>query len=125
MWHKIKRLQSDESGAELIEFIGVLPILLMVAMIVWQLIIAAQTFVIASSAAREGARAAAVCPHGNITQAVQSASPGYDPEIRIGGGGGSVAVTVGLRIPTFRIPYLPTLSLPTVYSTAVMRQECY
>lgn len=120
-------LQAHELGAELIEFIGILPWLLIVALIIWQIYLAGHTIVVTASAAREGARTFAVCG-GNAGQAVDAvnrASPGYHPRVELGGGSGSVIVTVYNQIPTIPIPYLNQI-MPEARSRAIMRQErCY
>jgi Flp pilus assembly pilin Flp len=130
MWKKIRQFCRDEAGAELIEFIGVVPLLLVIGLIIWQLMLVAQTFVVVSSAAREGARRAAVCDM-NYYQAAVNASPGYnDRKIQIQPSGGwskgdEIAVTVGLKLPTIRIPFVnpDQVPMPWVYSKATMRFE--
>src|SRR3954468_18207648 len=52
-------LGCDERGIELVEFVGFVPIVLLAVAIGWQFFLVGYTGVVASSAAREGARAAA------------------------------------------------------------------
>ena len=118
----IGRLHKDEFGAELIEFIGMLPILLMAGMIAFQIILVAQTILVASSAAREGARALSVC--GPCRQAALNASPGdYDQQIDCQDGTESVRVTVRLRIPLVTKAFFTLNNMPRVEWTTVMRKE--
>lgn len=115
---------ASEEGVELIEFIGVLPLLLVVALIGFQIFLVGHTMVVAGSAAREGARALAVCPQGDVGGAVQRASPGYSPEIRETNRSGSTArVVVALQIPTIRIAHFIEERMPKVTASATMRAE--
>lgn len=114
----------DENGVELIEFIGILPFLLIMAIIGLQLFLVGHTMVVAASAAREGVRALAVCPQGDVAGAVQRASPGYHPEIREASRGGTTSrVVVALQIPTIRIAHFIEELMPMVPASATMRTE--
>ncbi len=120
MLQQFRQRVSREDGAEMIEFLGLLPILLMVGLIIVQLLLAGQTMMVALSAAREGARAAVVCE--DVGSAVARASPGFSPQISIQDGADDVKVVVGLQIPTIDIPYVHTL-MPVVQENATMRKE--
>ncbi len=117
---RIKQQLSREDGAEMIEFLGLLPILLMVGLIIVQLLLAGQTMMVALSAAREGARAAVVCE--DVGSAVARASPGFAPQISTQDGADDVKVIVGLQVPTIDIPFVHTL-MPVVQESATMRKE--
>lgn len=120
MLQKLRGLHEREEGAEIIEFLGLLPFLLMVGLIIVQLLFAGHTIMVALSAAREGARAAVVCE--NAYGAVARAAPGFAPQVSVQGGGNDIRVTVGLQVPTIDIPYVHTL-MPVVYQSATMRKE--
>ena len=114
-------LYADDDGAEVIEFIGLLPVILLVGLLMIQILVAAQTFLIASSAAREGARAGAVGE--SINDAVARSSSGYDRQIEVRCDGHSVYVTVRLKIRLFRLFSFLEGQIPRAEGRAVMRLE--
>jgi hypothetical protein len=127
----IKRLINDERGAELIEFLGIFPIVLLTFAIVWQFMLVGYTGIVASGAAREGARAAAV--RADVERAVKFASPGFDGRrewTALAGypcttsGGNPVTIQVRLEIPHVIFPFLGALdAYPKVAAVATMRCE--
>jgi Flp pilus assembly protein TadG len=113
----------DERGVEIVEFVGIMPWLLMIGLVVWQFMVFGHVALITSAAAREGARAAAAyeSAHGAVARSVGS----YD--YRVSGGscgapGSPARVTVRLRIPIIDIPYVPVPEMWTQH-TATMRCE--
>jgi len=114
---------ADERGFELIEFIGAVPLILMIGLIIWQFMVFAHASMIANSAAQEGARAAAV--YEPVDLAVRRSSPGY--EVQIPGGecsgirGEIVTVRVRLRVP---VTWIPFVSLPDIWTQGVARAWC-
>lgn len=118
-------LGSEENGNQLIEFLGLLPLIIMAGLIVFQLILAGQTISAANSAAREAARAATVCE--DWYGAAVRASLGYDgnrevlPPTREGD---MTVVRVRLRVPTLKIPYLETMMPWITGKGAVRREKC-
>ncbi len=69
----------NEKGSQAIEFIGVLPLFLLMILIVWQFALAAAAAVTAKQAAMEGARAAMVeeVQETSYETAVRNAASGY------------------------------------------------
>jgi pilus assembly protein CpaE len=65
---------AGESGQATIEFAGLLPIVLLVLLLLWQIVLIGATFVFAGHAARAGARALAVGD--NVADAVKAGLPG-------------------------------------------------
>ncbi|PFG03894.1 TadE/TadG family type IV pilus assembly protein [Bacillus sp. es.034] len=53
---KLKEKLKSEEGSSTIEFLGILPFILLVVMIAWQLIVSVQAVVVAQSAANEAAK---------------------------------------------------------------------
>ena len=111
-----------EQGVEIVEFVGIMPLLLMIGLVVWQFMVFGHVALITSAAAREGARAAAAyeSAHGAVARSVGS----YD--YRVSGGscgapGSPVRVTVRLRIPIIDIPYVP---LPEMWTTHTATMRC-
>lgn len=54
--YKLNEKLKSEEGSSTIEFLGILPFILLVVMIAWQLIISVQAVVVAQSAANEAAK---------------------------------------------------------------------
>lgn len=126
-----RRYLWDEHGVELIEFLGFVPLVLLILVIAWQFILVGYTGVVASGAAREGARAAAV--REDVDRAVRFASPGFDGRRQwtaLGGypcstySGGPVTIQVRLEVPHVTFPFIGALNqYPVVTSKATMRCE--
>jgi hypothetical protein len=112
----------DERGMQLIEFIGVVILIVMVALIIWQFMAFAHASMIANSAAQEGARAAAV--YEPVDPAVERSSPGYDRRVESTGCGGKgtiVTVRVSLRVP---VTWIPFIDLPDIWTLGTARAWC-
>jgi hypothetical protein len=144
---KGNRTSADEKGIELIEFIGLLPIILMVGLIIWQFMVFANTWLIVSNAAREGARKAATYEYftslgkEDVKKAVRDTCGGLDCEVDLSpdgllpgilkrcspyvcrGEGGCVFVTVKAKLPLVGIPYVGRIGEIWVRSTAIMYCE--
>jgi Flp pilus assembly protein TadG len=99
------RLLRCQRGSQAIEFIGILPLFLLMILIVWQFALVAITAVTAKEAAMEGARAAMVEEAGDsgYETAVRSVASPYDPvatKSEFGSGGNTyVTVKVTLKAP--------------------------
>jgi Flp pilus assembly protein TadG len=61
----------NEKGSSTIEFLGILPLILVVVMIAWQLIVSVQAVVVAQSAANEAAKVYSITE--NSSEASQAA----------------------------------------------------
>jgi hypothetical protein len=80
-----------------VEVVAVLPLVVLVAAIVWQLALAGHTLWLCAQAARSAARAEAVGGDGEA--AARAVVPrSLEPGLRVGGGRGG-AVRVELRVP--------------------------
>lgn len=91
-----------DRGQVTVEFVGMLPIVLVVLALMWQFVLIGYTFTLAGHAADRGAREAAV--GGDCAGEAGEDLPGaWRSSARIdcgaGGGSGMVAVTVGLKVP--------------------------
>ena len=121
----VKRLWHNEDGAETVEFVGTLPLVVITIAIIWQFSLLGYTAVVAAGAAREGARAAAV--GANCRGAAAQASPGWDGGTRTvscSRSGEMVTAEVRLEVLRAPIPLIGTLpSYPWVTSRASMRYE--
>jgi pilus assembly protein CpaE len=87
----------SERGQASVEFVAVLPAVVLVALIVWQLALAGQTAWLAANAARVGARAAAVGQ--DARAAARSSLPdSLEHDLKVTRGDDGV-VRVGVRVP--------------------------
>ncbi len=68
---KIPNEIKNEKGSSTIEFLGILPLILVVVMIAWQLIVSVQAVVVAQSAANEAAKVYSITE--NSSEASQAA----------------------------------------------------
>jgi len=118
------RLAQDERGAEVLEFVGMMPWLLLVGLVVWQLIIFGHCMLVTASAARDGARA--VADHQGAGGAVGASMGGAYPYRIVQAGGCSsigskVRVTVEAKLPIIDIPYVP---LPDIWTRHTATMPC-
>lgn len=94
----MRRWRRDESGALAAEFVGVLPILLLLAIIGWQLLMTTGAASATATAARNGARAASMDQ--DCAAAVYRTLPGWLPESRVTPSCEGARVTVEAEVPT-------------------------
>ncbi|MEU9098261.1 TadE/TadG family type IV pilus assembly protein [Streptomyces sp. NPDC048361] len=94
-----------DRGQTAIEFIGVVPLILLLLVALWQCALVGYTFVLAGNAADEGARAgaaaegdAAAACHTAATHELPSSFDG-DPACPAGASGGMYRATVTLKVP--------------------------
>lgn len=114
----------EERGSQLFEYIAILPMLFIAALIGWQMFMAGHTFIVTANAAREGARVLAVCGGGNVQAAANRTSPGYRPQVlQATRGSRTTTVRIGNQIPKIRIINFLDPALPQVQMKATMRTE--
>lgn len=107
-----------EKGAQVIEFIAVVPFLVFAVILAWQFAIFFYATMVAASAAEAGARAVALGGSpAVVSQAVRRGSAGleytYEPEGACTGRGDMVAVTVIVRVPFATMPFADLGIIPT------------
>jgi len=112
----------EEKGAELVEFIGFMPFLLFLGLVIWQFMVFGHVMLTTANAARQGARAAAA--YTPVGAAVRSAAGTY--EVRWSGGdcaapGSPVRVTAKLKIPIINIPYA---QIPEIWTESTATARC-
>ena len=91
-------MRRDQSGQASVEFVAVLPFVLLAALVAWQLVLVGHVAWDAAGAARAGARAAVVGR--DARQAARSALPvSLRPATRVVGGAGGAPVRVSVPIP--------------------------
>ncbi|KPC80262.1 TadE/TadG family type IV pilus assembly protein [Streptomyces sp. NRRL S-4] len=117
---RIRARLRDERGQLSVEFTGMVPIILVTLVLLWQAVLVGYTFTLASGAADEGVRKAVAADAGDwqsrCEAAVNERLPGAweEPaEIDCGGGGDSdmVTTTVTLKAPVL-FPGFADLPVP-------------
>jgi len=116
----------EEGTSELLEFLILVPILLAIALLIWQMFIFGHAMVVTANSAREGARAAAAC-EGSVAagkEMARRAALGYQITPKIERGPREVKATIYTHVPMLRIPYLLPNARPVeIHATARMRRE--
>lgn len=118
---------NEEDGSQILEFIILLPMVLTMFLIGWQFLLAGQTFIVTANAAREGARALAVC-NASIIEAHDAANDAiadvFKPFVLPIDGDDKVKVTVTSKIPAIKVfRGNVDVLLPPVPFTVEMRKE--
>jgi hypothetical protein len=117
--------EQDEKGVEMVEFLGIMPWLLLTGLLMWQVMVFGHAALVTAAAAREGARSAAAYEdaYGAVARSVGS----YQFMVSAGACGAEgapVSVTVRLKIPIIDLPYVGVI-MPELWTrhTATMRCE--
>lgn len=125
MIRRISKLLKDESGAEVVEFLGTLPLVMLLIAIIWQFALLGYTAVITAGAAREAARAIVV--GASCQTAAANASIGWGNDTRrvtCYCSGDMCTARVQLQVKRAPLPLIGRLpDYPWVTSTAMMRYE--
>ncbi|MGW0120129.1 TadE/TadG family type IV pilus assembly protein [Streptomyces sp. NPDC003327] len=113
--------RDDDRGQVAVEFLGMVPLILLTLAALWQLVLVGYTYTLAGNAADEAARACAVGDDG-----VAAARRHIDGAWGVSGGdcgedGGLVHVRVALRVPVL-VPGLGGL-FEVVGEAAAVREE--
>lgn len=121
----LRRLFKEERGAETIEFLGTLPLVMLTIALIWQFALLGYTAVITAGTAREAARAAAV--GASCHTAAANASEGWNDgtrRVECSCGGDMCTATVSLQVLRAPLPLISRLpNYPWVSSSAAMRYE--
>lgn len=117
-------LRQEEGVSEVLEFLILLPILLGIALLIWQMFIFGHAMVVTANAAREAARAEAACERTISGEAAaRAAASGYTVRTEVHHGS-EVRVTVHTTVPVLQIPiFLPEGRDVEIPATARMRCE--
>ncbi len=115
------RFLHEEDGVELIEFIGVVPYMLILILIGWQIFLGGYAIVTGAHGVYEGAAALAPCGGGDVYSAVDRASPGLKFSIEEAvRGASSTVVRVRYEAPMIQIAHFLTSNMKIEFS---MRAE--
>ena len=120
----VAHCKTDERGVEIVEFVGIMPWILMIGLLVWQFMVFGHVMLMTAAAAREGARSAAAydSAYGAVARVVKGSYP-YTVNAGVCAMEGTpVSVNVRLKVPMISIPYVPPIMVWTNH-TATMRCE--
>lgn len=117
---------SNEKGSQTIEFVGVLPLFVVMILIVWQFALAADRYITVKAAAMEGARAGMVVTDGTADAVAQTAArniAGPSAQVTSSGGSAYFTVKVEMKVPLLNSGLFKTagLELPVSSSVTVRR----
>ncbi|MER7910827.1 MULTISPECIES: TadE/TadG family type IV pilus assembly protein [unclassified Streptomyces] len=93
--------RGDDKGQVAVEFLGMVPLILLTLALLWQVVLVGYTYTLAGNAADEGARAAAVdgdCEGAAMRHLDGAWASGASPSCG-SPSGGMVTVTVTVRVP--------------------------
>lgn len=129
--HEYRRLLAREDGAaEILEFLALLPILMFVGLVIWQLLIGGHAIVVGANAAREGARYLSVCNatvSGAVNQAL-NAAPEFDQRVSASGqnagDGGQVHMTVKISVPLVLSEWVGGNGFPITFHATMRKEMC-
>jgi len=116
----------DERGVEALEFIAIMPLLLMITFVLLQVMVFGHTMIVNADAARLGARSVAAHSGTSCEDFVQYATPGYTRDSACPSscdGLGPVEATVSLRLPIIQNPWVTIAGPIMTRSRAVFRCE--
>ncbi|MEV6956599.1 TadE/TadG family type IV pilus assembly protein [Streptomyces sp. NPDC051183] len=112
-------MRSDR-GQVAVEFVGTVPLILLLVAAVWECVLIGYAFSLAGNAADEAARAGAVKGHGAcVTAAGKYVSPAWGREVRCKESGDVYTATVTLNIPVL----LPGLGFGSIDGKAGAAME--
>ncbi|WP_164668238.1 TadE/TadG family type IV pilus assembly protein [Virgibacillus doumboii] len=98
----MKKYIKNERGSQLLEFVGMFPMIIIAALVAWQILMVGYTMVVGEAAARDGARVASV--DGNYQDAAKKSASGLYVSSSKSETGDSVEVSVTVKAPTLKIP---------------------
>ena len=118
----LKAYVKNERGSQAIEFLALFPLMLLSILLIWQIGLISFSLVVAESAARDGARAAAI--HDGEWQAVarKSAAGIKIVDVRGGPGTDEAEVILDVKAPIVKLPLIVDIDF-TFTVDAVMPME--
>lgn len=113
---------NEAGGGELIEFLGLLPMMLFVGLLIWQLFIGGYAIVVGANAAREGARVLATCKgtYDGARQQAKNAAPEFLIDADPSRGGSSVQMKVTVWVPAI----VGEGEFPITMQTTMRQEKC-
>lgn len=118
-----QKFVKNERGSQAIEFVAMFPLVLLSILIIWQIGLIAFSLVVGESAARDGARAAAIHDPDWKTVAERSAS-GIKVNVSGGPGAEEAHVYVEITAPIVKLPLISEMDFKyTVDAVMPMEEE--
>lgn len=109
-----------DRGQVAVEFVGTVPLILLLVAAVWECVLIGYAFSLAGNAADEAARAGAVTGHGACTAAAaEHVSDAWSLRTECGASGDLYKATVRLKIPVLH----PSLDFGEIHGTAGAAME--
>lgn len=116
-----KHYLKNEKGSQAIEFVAMFPLVILGFLIIWQIALIAFSLVVAESAARDGARAAAIHDP-DWQQVAEKSASGFDVEVSGGPGNEEARVEVHITAPVIALPFIADMEFDFT-ADAVMPME--
>lgn len=118
----LKAYVKNERGSQAIEFLALFPLMLLSILLIWQIGLISFSLVVAESAARDGARAAAIHDTDWETVARKSAAGIKIVGVRGGPGADEAEVILDVKAPVVKLPLIADIDF-TFTVDAVMPME--
>jgi Flp pilus assembly protein TadG len=119
---KIKKYIHNEKGSQAIEFVAMFPLILLSILIIWQIGLIAFSLVVAESAARDGARAAAIHDP-NWSQVAKNSAFGLDVKVTGGPGTEEARVNVEVQAPIVQLPLISEIDFSYTLDAVMPMEE--
>ncbi|AYA74273.1 hypothetical protein DOE78_01720 [Bacillus sp. Y1] len=118
----LKSYVKNERGSQAIEFLALFPLMLLSILLIWQIGLISFSLVVAESAARDGARAAAIHDVKWQSVARKSAAGIKIVDVRGGPGTDEAEVILDVKAPIVKLPLIADIDF-TFTVDAVMPME--
>lgn len=118
----LKSYVKNERGSQAIEFLALFPLMLLSILLIWQIGLISFSLVVAESAARDGARAAAIHDGKWESVARKSAAGIKIVDVRGGPGTDEAEVILDVKAPIVKLPLIADIDF-TFTVDAVMPME--
>ncbi|WP_277679687.1 hypothetical protein [Gracilibacillus dipsosauri] len=115
-----KKHMKNERGSQMVEFIGIFPLIIISALVAWQILMAGYTLIVSEAAARDAARVASV--DGDYELAAKNSASGLYVSSRLEEHGDYIEVFVTTKVPTIKIPIWENPNFE-IQSSAIMPKE--
>ncbi|MCK6208642.1 hypothetical protein EVU96_24380 [Bacillus infantis] len=113
----------NEKGSQAIEFVAMFPLVILAMLIIWQVALIAFSVVVAESAARDGARAAAV-HNPDWASVTKKSAKGIKVAVSGGPGAEEARVEVKAKAPVIALPIIADMEFSfTVDAVMPMEEE--
>ncbi|WP_102349125.1 TadE/TadG family type IV pilus assembly protein [Bacillus sp. Marseille-P3661] len=122
MKSNLKKYTNNEKGSQVIEFVALFPLIILSILIIWQIGLIAFSLVVAESAARDGARAAAIHDP-NWKQVAENSASGLNVIVTGGPGTTEAKVNVEVQAPVVQLPFINDISFSYTVDAVMPMEE--